>query len=517
MPLALVAGMHCRACQRDVPDGAAACPRCGRDPRATPPTPAPGPATPEPAAPATSDEARGLVGLVAVCLAAALLAALLFVHQGMHRAPPDGAGAPPRPAAVRLDAPRPDAAAPDSEPSDDALPAPSDPARLGPAAALYATARDAHRRGEFTQAAASLRVALTLEPAQPDLVAALATTLEAEADRRIEASDYAGAVAPLREAVGRDPGRGRAWKSLGYAQLRLGDAAAARGSLETAARLLPGDARTRLLLGVALYQSGDTAAAAAALREGRAAQAEPEFAALLEKVEREARTEAGYGKAESRHFTVRFEGGGTSEQAGYLVSLLLEDAYHRVGAALDYHPAEPIHAVLYSAEQFRDVTRSPGWAGALYDGKIRLPVGGLTEKTDLLARTIAHEYTHAVVHRLARGKAPVWLNEGLAVLSEGEGGGDLARQFRAYVKQGGRVESLRALEGSFGALNEAQARTAYAHSLAATDYLVQTYGQVAARRVLERLGEGRPIDEAVREVLYVSYDQLDRAWAESLR
>ena len=33
---------------------------------------------------------------------------------------------------------------------------------------------------------------------------------------------------------------------------------------------------------------------------------------------------------------------------------------------------------------------------------------------DRLARTLRHEYAHAAIVTLSRGKAPVWLNEGLA-------------------------------------------------------------------------------------------------------
>jgi hypothetical protein len=66
-------------------------------------------------------------------------------------------------------------------------------------------------------------------------------------------------------------------------------------------------------------------------------------------------------------------------------------------------------------------------------------------------------------------------------------------------------------------LNAAQAQIAYAHALAATDYLVRTHGHAAARRVLDRLGEGVPLEAAIESTLYVRYDDLDRAWVASLR
>ena len=53
---------------------------------------------------------------------------------------------------------------------------------------------------------------------------------------------------------------------------------------------------------------------------------------------------------------------------------MLEAAYARIGAALATYPAEPITVVLYTREQFQDVTRLPTWAAGNYDGRIRVPV-----------------------------------------------------------------------------------------------------------------------------------------------
>lgn len=51
--------------------------------------------------------------------------------------------------------------------------------------------------------------------------------------------------------------------------------------------------------------------------------------------------------------------------------------------------------VLYASEQFQDVTRSPAWAAASYDGTIRVPVGGALEADDITWATSA-----VAVHRL---------------------------------------------------------------------------------------------------------------------
>lgn len=101
-----------------------------------------------------------------------------------------------------------------------------------------------------------------------------------------------------------------------------------------------------------------------------------------------------------------------------MVIQLLEQAYQEIGRTFSYYPDRTILAVLYTDQQFRDVTQSPAWTKALFDGKIHLPIGGPIENEALLKKVVYHEYTHALVHQLSRGKTPTWLNEGLALYFE---------------------------------------------------------------------------------------------------
>lgn len=77
--------------------------------------------------------------------------------------------------------------------------------------------------------------------------------------------------------------------------------------------------------------------------------------------------EKGMYSKEGSHFTVKFDGGENGVD-GHVIAILLEEAYIKVGADLNFYPTDRIEAVLYTKDQFRDVTRSPAWAGELYDG-----------------------------------------------------------------------------------------------------------------------------------------------------
>ena len=80
-----------------------------------------------------------------------------------------------------------------------------------------------------------------------------------------------------------------------------------------------------------------------------------------------------------------------------------------------------IDVVLYSPEQFKTVTRLPAWAVGIYDGRIKVPLGGTSASADDLERVLEHELVHAIVAAIAGPTVPAWLNEGLATALERDG------------------------------------------------------------------------------------------------
>ncbi|MFQ5428656.1 MAG: peptidase MA family metallohydrolase [Thermodesulfobacteriota bacterium] len=209
------------------------------------------------------------------------------------------------------------------------------------------------------------------------------------------------------------------------------------------------------------------------------------------------------------HFHVVYFGAENS-LAGHLISLVLEEAYIKVGADLLYWPTERLGAELYPKKEFFDITRSPSWVGAIYDGKIKMPAGGLVERTGELERVLFHEYTHAVVYRLSAGRAPAWLNEGLAQYEEGPRRPGFSRHLKALLREGGMP--LSSLERSFLSLPPAMAVKAYALSLSVTGYIIDEFGFSALKRILVALGKGQDLDSALRASIFLSYADLEQSW-----
>jgi len=210
---------------------------------------------------------------------------------------------------------------------------------------------------------------------------------------------------------------------------------------------------------------------------------------------------------EGRHFLVRFKGP-ENRDAGHLVGLVLEEAYVKVGADFAYWPEKRVEAVLYSDREFYDITRSPSWVSALYDGRIKLPVKGVRGRVDRLVRVIYHEYTHVVVRELSGARAPLWLDEGLAMYEEGR----RPSLDRAALRDLSEGVTLRDLALGFRSSDRKEVERAYILSYSAVDYIVGEFGFSAVKRVLAALKEGLDTDAAFRAAMYLSLDDIEALW-----
>ena len=152
---------------------------------------------------------------------------------------------------------------------------------------------------------------------------------------------------------------------------------------------------------------------------------------------------------------------------------ILEGAYLRIGTALFTYPAEVITVVLYTREQFHDITQSPDWAGGAYDGRIRVPVQGALANPAEFERVLTHEFTHALVHSIAAARRAVLARRGPC--------GPLRRQ-RSRGQADARAQPrpallpLPRLEISFATLSAEDATLAYAQSAVAVHAMFDQAG-----------------------------------------
>ncbi len=332
---------------------------------------------------------------------------------------------------------------------------------------------------------------------------------------QIKAGDYRAAKDSFFEAFRINDNDAGAHFGLGLACFHLHEDNDAERELSRAAVLDPGFSPAYQWLGEVYYRRDDPESALIVWERALALNpAIPGLKDRIDRVRREYLAEKDFNRELSSHFQIKYEGR-EKEDAGRLVRSILEDAYSDVGRALSYYPDAEIQVILYSGQQFREVTEAPGWSGGIFDGKIRLPVGGIEKETPGLRRLLYHEYTHAMV-RAVTPRCPTWLNEGLAQYFEGrqvEGG-----QLDALRKlaQTDKLPRLSSLEGSFTSLDTVHATNAYLASLSAVRYLIDDYGMYRVRMVLDALASGADTAHAISIGTAFSYDEFEQGWKRTL-
>ena len=301
-------------------------------------------------------------------------------------------------------------------------------------------------------------------------------------------------------AIPDDPGLLR---GLGVASIHEGRAQEAVGPLERVAGRGDADAEVQLLLARLYHQRDEPESAVRHLRA--VLQRTPEHLVareLLDKVERERHVEGHFDRLTTAHFVVKGRRGqNTAAQRAMLAAL--DAAWERVGAELGYRPAERLTVVLYDDDEFRAVTGVHGWVSGLFDGKIRLPLPGATPASTL-KRLVTHEYAHAAIHELSRGRAPRWLHEGLAQLLEGASA-DPSLRVPGHL-------TLMGLEALVSDADPVRARAGYQVALWVTEDLARRGGMPGLRALLDRLGAGDSVAAAVTRVYGPRAAELESQW-----
>ena len=156
--------------------------------------------------------------------------------------------------------------------------------------------------------------------------------------------------------------------------------------------------------------------------------------------------------------------------------------------------------VLLLPEESAIAQGAPSWVAAFADAErdlvVLFPARIGTYPYSSLEGVLYHEVAHILTARAADGApVPRWFNEGLATAAERNWGlGDRSR-FAWEVLVGGQLTATE-LEGLFGQGRREAAR-AYALANALVRDLLVDYGPEAPARILARMAEGAPFEQAL--------------------
>jgi tetratricopeptide (TPR) repeat protein len=318
---------------------------------------------------------------------------------------------------------------------------------------------------------------------------------------------FADALTAFTAAAAQLPNDGNLAFGAGLAAFMLGRSADAETWFVRAVKLQPDLTQASIVLGELQHRGGrlDEAIATyeAALKLAPKTDAD-QLEDRLGAWRKEQQLVGRFSRSQGTHFTVLFEGPADEFLARRILDHL-ESAYQHVGESLRAYPTQTITVVLYTTQQFQDITRMPAWSGASYDGRIHVPVRGALQQTEQLDRVLTHEFVHAVVAMIGGPTVPVWMNEGLATALEPGG----AEQSDTILSAVSVRPGLEQLQGSFSGLNAAQAQLAYAYSTYAVRRIMQLRGANALVGLLRDLASGVDFRTAFGKHVEMRYEDFD--------
>ncbi|MCY7418542.1 MAG: hypothetical protein LH650_08620 [Chloroflexi bacterium] len=196
-----------------------------------------------------------------------------------------------------------------------------------------------------------------------------------------------------------------------------------------------------------------------------------------------------------------------------------QQAIDQAASLLGVTEVKPVDFFIYSTEEAFRGALAPGArenVGGQANPAIRTMVGNISADevgSDWVDTLVTHELTHIVFSDAVSNAyhfPPRWLNEGLAVyLSEGYGVSD-----RAQVKDAANGGNLIPLTGLVGLFPTTYARfsLAYAESVAAVDFFIDTYGKDKLVQLITSYRGGVTDDEAFTAATGSDFAAFDDAF-----
>lgn len=343
----------------------------------------------------------------------------------------------------------------------------------------------------------------------------IVNALIAMGGKSLQDGSYERAISDFNKALEYNEYDFGAYKGIGVAYFNLGDKKKGLSNLLTAYDLNQNDDNLNMTIAKVYADMLDYENAKKFLNfVSRDLKNNKEREMLLATIEKQLADLEGKDEAETPHFKVFYDGY-DDPVAGRLVSVILEEAYFKIGRQLGYYPPQKLSAILYTNEEFKQDIDIPTWVGAIFDGKIKLPSGGLKDRSKKLEEALSHEFTHAVIFSKTGGKCPTWLNEGLAQILSGVPLPD--RKTISIVVKSRNLPSIARLQGDFMNMTDDDAYVAYLISRLFTQHMIDASGMNAINKYLDRLAKGDGYEAGFKKAFYSDLNETYTAFISQLK
>lgn len=242
----------------------------------------------------------------------------------------------------------------------------------------------------------------------------------------------------------------------------------------------------------------------------------------------------GFAEAKSPrgHFVIRYAPGPDATIAA-LAGEVLDAAWDAIGDDLGYKPADAIRVELLGAPSDlaklsplteQDIETTGTIALSKYN-KLMVVSPRATIFGYPWMDTLAHEYTHLVVSRVAHDAVPVWLQEGLARLEQTRWRHEPELQLSATEQallgaalRKGRLITFDEMHPSMAKLpSQEAAALAYAEVYTLVGWMQGKIGYKGIRESLVAQRDGKSARRAVAEALGMSWTAVEKEWRAHLK
>ena len=333
------------------------------------------------------------------------------------------------------------------------------------------------------------------------------------------------AISYLEQAYKLNPSDGIIKKNLAAVYEKQGemkcdkkDLAGAQDYFEAALKLDPDNLNSLVFLGDIKYLSQKMDEAKALWEKVLTVAPDYKYRKDIEekiaKLDKESKIEKDYRSTGMDQFEIKYAHEGA--RLSYNVRYYLQEAYRLLGQDFDYRPDYKIIVLISDREQFESLGGWPAGTQGGYDGKIRLPLIGADYTPDHIRGIVWHEYTHLLVEDISKGRAPMWLNEGLAYY---EGFKYMERRM-AILKAAADKNRLIPLDSLDMALRTTDDQQQYwlaceeAYTLGA--YMMKRYNKYTIREILKAMGEGETFEAVIKRKFNVSMKEFEKRWLTEL-
>ena len=197
------------------------------------------------------------------------------------------------------------------------------------------------------------------------------------------------------------------------------------------------------------------------------------------------------------------------------VTRQVEVDLRRLASVLRLDTSRPIKGIIYN-ERSAAIDAFPHQSRTITDQHVfegfAFPERGLFVGLGMSPRLIVHESAHVMLHQTLRGgvaRAPAWLDEGFASYMEPGANPYSGESLRAM---GVPLASMSAVHGT-----PRDIRNFYRKSESVVAYLIEEHGEDRFRSLLDRLREGRAVDEGLRLTYGFDAAGLEDLWSSDSR